>query len=743
MSPHAMSDLRSRLREDVGASLVLTMVFIMGVGIVVVALLGYAQAGITSAKATQDRHLLASDASGAMDVAINALRNSTYADSAVACPANVNGVDIPGADGQLVRVLCQPKAGTGVSAGIVPITLANRPGSAVLTLGTSASEAGLAKGSNGILRIKGRVYINSNIAVGGTACPGVNCSEINVDQAPVVAKSGCTAGRVVSTVSVNCAGTGNPPEGKDPNLLTNADIPVDAATFNPGGAVIAAGYNQPPSGVAQMAHQIVPASCPAGLSVEFDPGYYDDAAALTNLSNTCSKPLHFMPGTYFFDFRNEEVGAIAAGSRPIPSGTNVWTINNANSNFYVVGGTAKDWVGGTPSNFPGSCVSPLTTTLNNEGVQFIFGGSSRIDVQAGRIELCGQYSTDRPALVVYGAKAGATTLVAPLGSLETTAISPTPATSDVPFISPGQALVRDAAPATVTISRPSTNTLVTASASLTGMDLASQIPAGSILVSAELRVTHKESTSRPQDQISVSLLPNPTRSGPPPTASTSSVPVNSAGAYTTSVVDLTTTLMKEVWRYGLADLRVDYVVSAGRSNGSNTSFVADLDAAQLWVSWKPPSLRGQTTAINGANCVGAVPPATSCPLLRTNGAQTKLYLQGTTYAPRATFNINLTNVSGQVFKSGIVARSLSVSVTPSAGFVGPVIEIPDETGSGVDLEVFLAAYVCRDSAVGCASTPPGAEWRQVGRSTLSLFSADPVPSGGGRKVTVDSWHLLE
>ena len=72
-----------------------------------------------------------------------------------------------------------------------------------------------------------------------------------------------------------------------------------------------------------------------------------------------------------------------------------------------------------------------------------------------------------------------------------------------------------------------------------------------------------------------------------------------------------------------------------------------------------------------------------------------------------------------------------------------MIEIPDETGSGVDLEVFLAAYVCRDSAVGCASTPPGAEWRQVGRSTLSLFSAYPVPSGGGRKVTVDSWHLLE
>jgi type II secretory pathway pseudopilin PulG len=735
--------MRSRLRRDDGASLAFVMIFVMGVGLVVAALLGYAQTGIASAKATQSRQSLASDASGAMDVAINSLRYSQYADSAQSCDPYVPST-VPGTGGQTVRIVCQPKAGTGIAAGIVPITKLNSPGSAVLTLGTSALEAGLAKGSNGILRIKGRVYVNSNITVAGSACPGSNCSEIDVDQAPVVAKTGCTAGRVVSTVSVNCAGTGNPPEGKDPALLTNTDIPGNPVTGDPSGSAIAAGYTQPPSTATQLVHRIVPATCPAGLSVEFDPGYYDDAAALTNLSTSCTKPFHFKPGVYYFDFRNEEVAAMS-GTQPFTPGMqgNVWTINNPGTNFYVVGGTETAWAGGSPTAFPGSCASPLTTTTNNQGVQFVFGGSSRINVAAGKVELCGQYSTNSPALVIYGAKTGTTVQVPPQASTATAATTPI-AAPDTPFTSSAQAFTVDGSAAKATIMRPTSNTTATASERLTGMNVASQIPAGSILVSAELRVTHKESASRPSDALTVSLLPNPGRSGTAPTASSGGVAVNASASFATGTISLTDALAKEVWQYGLSDLRMDYTVTAGKQNGSNTTFVADLDAVQLYLSWKPPSLRGESTLINGANSVGAVPPATSNPLILTNGTKTSLYLQGTTYAPLATFNINLTNVSGQVFKSGVIARSISVSVTPSAGFVGPVIEVPDETGSGVSLDVYLSAYVCTTlPSVPCSGSPPSTGWRRVGRSTITLFSGYPVPSNGKRSVTVSSWNLLE
>jgi hypothetical protein len=740
MNVSTTESLRSRARGDDGASLVLVMIFVVGVGLVVGALLTYAQTGISSAKATQSRQLLASDASGALDVAINALRNGAYADSLQPCP--VDGINVPGASGQTVRVTCQPKAGTGTSAGIVPITTLNRPGSAVLTLGTGGSETGFSKASNGILRIKGRVYVNSNITVSGSACPGSNCSEITVDQAPVVAKSGCPLDKVFSTVSVNCAGTGTPPEGKDPALLTDADIPPDASTGNPGGSAIAAGYKQPPSAPSNLVHQIVPATCPAGNIVQFNPGYYDDAAALSNLTGgKCSKRLLFNPGVYYFDFRNEDMVGIP-GATPVPSGKNEWTISDTNPGFYVVGGTKLNWnpSTGTPNSFPGSCVSPLTSTSNNQGVQFVFGGSSRMVVTAGNVELCGQYQTGGPAIVVYGATTG-TTVQQPIGALTGMKASSPIIPTDTAFAPPNQALTVDGNPATATIARPNGNSTATASARLTGMDAASQIPAGSILVTAELHVTHREATTLKQDALSVSLLPNPGRSGTAPTASTGTVAVNSSASFTTTVVPLTAALMNEVWQYGLTGVQIDYTVTAAKQSGANKQLTADLDAVQLYLAWTPPSLRGETAPINGSNCVGTVG---GCALIRTSGPSTLLYLQGTSYAPLANFDVTLNNVTGQVFKSGIVARSLTFAVTPSASFNGPVIEIPDETGSGVKLDVYLAAYVCTGTAASCSSAPPpSAAWRRVGRSSISLFSVYPVPSNGARSVTVSSWNLLE
>ncbi|MCU1432462.1 MAG: hypothetical protein JWP95_1567 [Actinotalea sp.] len=714
--------LRARAQGDEGASLVLVMVFIIAVGLVVTALLSYAQTGITSARATQSRQLLASDASGAMDVAINAIRTSAYADPATqSCPAD--GITVPGVESS-VRVTCTPAPGTGISAGTVPITALNRPGSAVLTLGTG-SETGLTLSSNSVLRIKGRVYVNSTST---SIRADASNAQVWVTGAPVIAKGSCpsNANKVVSTESVTCNSPGSPPEGKDPALLTNADMA--------GGSAIAAGYAQPPSGLSQLVHRVVP-TCPGSGTVQLSPGYYDDAVALSSLTNSCGRPIQLLPGVYYLDFRNEEMASLATGARPMTSGTNVWTINRAAAR--VVGGTLT-----TPGNFtiPGACVSPLTTTSNNQGVQLVFGGSSRIDVQAGQLELCGQYAVDRPPLVVYGAKTGATTVITPAQAGTATGTTTPAVAGHTVYANPGAATPIDAAAATATIPRPASGT-TTASMRLTGSGLSAQIPAGSILVSAQVRVTHREQSSVSQDALSVAFVPNASRPSPAAASTTATLVRNeSPTAWRTDTVNvLTNDLIKEIWRYGLADARIDYTVGAFRGAGS--TLTAQLDAAELWLEWKPPSLRGQTTPVNGSNCIGTVG---GCALITTNGAQTRLFLQGTTYAPLARFDINLTNISTQVFRSGIIARALAFSITPSAGFVGPVIEVPDETGSGVNLDVYLAAYVCTGSASTCAgSPPPSSAWRRVGRSTVTLQSAFPVPSDGSRSVVVESWNLLE
>ncbi|HEY8721807.1 MAG TPA: hypothetical protein VIM26_24795 [Pengzhenrongella sp.] len=598
MSPSTWASLRARLGRDEGASLVLTLMFVVGTGVMLGALLTYANTAINTAKATQGRHQLSADVSGAMDVAINELRKSTYADSTQPCPTTVPA-NVPGADGKPIRIVCLPKVGSGTSAGTVPINKVNHPGAAVLTLAPiqvapGQTEAGLTKSDNSRLRIKGGVYVNSNIDASGsgTTCQDLqsaNCTAIDVEQAGVLAKGSCLpAARVVATtapytVSCSVAGTAkaSDPLLKDPALLTDTDLPH--------GTAIAAGYAQPPSTIDKLGLQVVPTLCPpVGQAVELNPGYYDDAVALTDLTSTCNRAFHFAPGVYYFDFRNEEMAGIAAGSRPIGWSNNVknvWTINNGSADFYVVGGTTKDWSAGKPTTFPGSCVSPLTSTANNEGVQFVFGGSSRIDLQQGQVELCGQYSLDRPALVLYGAKTG-TTIQQALRASTPTAVAPSSAFVSTP---PGAELQRlssvDGALATAPITRAASGT-TTATVRLTGMDAASQIPPGSILTTAELRVTHKETTASSSDALAVSVLPNPGRTGTAPVASTGTATIS--GTMTTQTTDLKNALMKEVWRNGLSNVQIDYSVIAAQATVPLPKLTADLDAAQLYLAWTPP-----------------------------------------------------------------------------------------------------------------------------------------------------------
>ena len=72
----------------------------------------------------------------------------------------------------------------------------------------------------------------------------------------------------------------------------------------------------------------------------------------------------------------------------------------------------KTLVAGTltsDTTVPGRCVSPIDD-VNANGVQLIFGGDSRMEInangQASAVEICGSYHANRPPIAVYGQKTG-------------------------------------------------------------------------------------------------------------------------------------------------------------------------------------------------------------------------------------------------------------------------------------------------------------------------------------------------
>ena len=164
-----------------------------------------------------------------------------------------------------------------------------------------------------------------------------------------------------------------------------------------------------------------PTSCTSGVA-EFEPGYYDNAATLTTATNLCSTAW-FKPGTYYFDFHNDGCANVCPTTL-FPTSGNTWSIYGGN----VVGGTPIDANGNTLSRpstnppYPGSCRSPITDT-NAVGVQFVFGGSSRLYIdQNSHVEICGSYHANRPPIELYGLKTGSTPAAANANGLLVTSL---------------------------------------------------------------------------------------------------------------------------------------------------------------------------------------------------------------------------------------------------------------------------------------------------------------------------------
>lgn len=396
-------------------------------------------------------------------------------------------------------------------------------------------------------------------------------------------------------------------------------------------------------------------SCGASWLVQFQPGTYDDAVSLSNLmtGGCAGKVFWFQPGIYYFDFRR-------------PSVSHKWSVQD--QNLDLVAGTPAGWSTGAPTRptipTPGACDQEAS------GVQFIFGGDSRWDVAAGAVELCAEPSTTDQRIAVFGLDSG---------SASSTSVTRTPTTATSTTYTPSiNALTINSSVATAVI--PATAPGSSASITLDGY---ASIPAGSIINSATLSVAHQDTNSAvgaaTSNVSSVQAIVTPSGGA----ATTASVPIR--GSLGTDTVDLLAAGMSPSVD-ATGGFSIQYRVAAKR----NKAVTSRLDGIELALTYGPPAFEAATGCLTSRPYDGN-PGA--CALLRASGVHTQLFINGTIYAPLSAIDLTLVGASTQVLGRGVIAWVIRLDISPSSGYGGALVQIPDPTGVRADRQVLLTARV--------------------------------------------------
>jgi len=708
---------RRPVRDESGAALVLVLLLVTVVALVIGAMLSLTDTSLRTTVAVRSQAAGWYGGEAAVDAAITQLRlgsfnNDPTSPSYPKCFGTTDTLALsnfyPGSTGapaSSAAVTCSPDPNTGAGGGLVPISGPNKPGNAILTTGSNPAEDGLnvkALNNSTPFVVHGSVVSSSNIRISNGSL------QTNVG---VYARTGCT-GTIVSNPAPACATTPPPDPGYfyDPHYASPADT---VPAYRPVPAIAAA-------------------SCP-GKVVTFQPGYYDDAAGLTALmagggSNPCRGSVWwFTPGTYYFDFHN--------GSNPLLSGGDLWTIGDGQ----LVAGTPTDASGAVlsrpqvPATVPGACQNPIKS-VSALGVQFIFGGDSQLQVAGSAdAELCGTYHSGRPPIVFYGLTAGAESPAA-VSDRPLTAVTATDAlfgnTASVPNLAAADAL---SASWTKAGNNAQTGTFTVDGFAPT----LGTAPAGSVLTTAALVVKYANSGNTSQNSRSVVLTPRGA-SGAAGTPIAVPLPSTSSSGSQTATVDLlgggTSALAAAFHSSGFSG------ASAAYSSTLKQAGTESVDTIQLRLGYTPPGFRAETTATVPGNCLASTytgGSAGQCAVLSTSSSyHGRAYLQGTTYTPNAVIDLTLSNITAQVLRFGVISRSLWIKETGAISYIGPVIEVPDNSpgfGPGGTV-VYLNAYLC-EAAATCG---PGTGKLRL-RARVYLFDPSGSPSPPARQIIVQSW----
>jgi hypothetical protein len=306
--------MRTRIghRDDTGTTLLLALIIITTIALVIGAVLSEAFSSVRTTFALRDQSGFAYAGDGAAQAAINQLRTGTFDNAAGGNCFGTSGTltlsnFYPAVKGQVTgaapapssaTVVCAGEAGTGAQGSPAPVTSANKPGYAVMTLGTTRSTT----------QGEGQTYDHKSISIHG----GV-ISNADISAAGLTVTGGAQAlARITPCVTVTPTCTAMSSNIVDPNYPPPTDPPA------------------PPAGYP---------TCTNNKIAEFLPGLYTDVSKLNNCNASW---MLFDPGTYYFDFANPN---------------NVWTVSTT-----VVGGTPTGAKSNTAPSVPGACVNPITTS---------------------------------------------------------------------------------------------------------------------------------------------------------------------------------------------------------------------------------------------------------------------------------------------------------------------------------------------------------------------------------------------
>lgn len=724
-----------RTADDSGAILVIAIIVITVVSVVTGLVLTRGDGSLRATIALRNVAGTSYAADGAAQVALNALRTGYWDGSAEkldpnwaftnvvgdGCFGRNDNASILSPDGDLLLsefytapkssgdgdtsayVTCVPEDATGAQGTVRHVTTENSPGHAVITLGSGGENGLHAKTNNNSLKVRGGIWSNSNI---------VAERPIEVEDASVRARTGCTGTITVEAGQTkNCSSSG----------ISDPNYPADISSI--------------------PEHRSVPAGCGSDHYIAFEPGYYDDAAALENLTTSCNKIFWFKPGAYYFDFHNNSADPLFETGITNGATDNEWYVSRGK----LIAGTPIDGSGNVlsapPANptIPGSCQNPIDSA-NAQGVQFVFGGDSRIHIAGNpadpQVELCATYRASVPPIVLYGAKTGDNPSLTEIenGSALTTAGAPTiaaPTGSDGTFTPLTADVLQDTGNGSTVWQRTAGGVDGNEVRRITmgGFAPPTTIQKGAVLKQARLIVRHKSALNNAGTASTIKIMPSA-----PNSTALATFNLGRPGGLTTETIDLKASqtavfnaLAKGIHDNGYTGSDIEYTATVGRTQS------AELDAVRLELEYYVPQMRGPAAIPN--NCLTVV--GGGCAVLASDhNFKGHLYLQGTTYAALQKVDIGLGNLTAQVFRWGIIARSLYVESTGAFGHPGAVIELPDNSpGFGVDGTIVqMTVYVCQGSDT-CDDSG-----RVALKVRAQVWDEDGNPSTiEDRQVTVLSW----
>lgn len=445
------------------------------------------------------------------------------------------------------------------------------------------------------------------------------------------------------------------------------------------------------------------------MGCNFQPGFYNNAAALSLAVNSCGTA-YFASGPYYFDFVDEEHG-----------GSNTWNITTT-----VLGG---DIASPADGSIPGRCASPINRNSGG-GVQFVFGNNSRITVSdTAHVELCGPTNGGEAPITLYQQQSGSTgsAVVVPEasagdvdqltgngGGFKWTTGNPTP---------PGTTL-RDAV---ASADARSYDWSVAGNNDDVGIDLRNfpgltAIPAGSDITTAQVRVKYRKASTK---DLTVTV------NGQLPANVAISAPVPAPTATTTEwgLADVSAQLRAQLQSGSFATTPLSLELRLLNAAKNDTLAI---DAVTLSVTYVPPTLRAATDNIMFINA----------PAGNFHG---EFVVQGATFAPNGFVRLVPGSFDAALvaFRWGLVARGVDFKAQPSQTFGYPLVSIPDAgVGLGNKVTVVdLKVYVCVQDE-SCASGGKHALTARVmitdpPYDTSGAFEGIPEP--GVRQIKVLSW----